>query len=196
MNREIKYQWSNFLLTGYKKEKPCWEIILINSPVRQFLAFKIHHAQADGYSVLHILDRLTANSSPYLVKDFRESPLQRLKLLLEGPKNLGRLLGNPHHPFCVKVSSEKHEWMVSFSSFPLDKLKQVRKTHGVHMASVNLTIISGAMREFLKNQMEVNDIPEFIKVGNTLPWPRHPSRDQMVPNSDKMCNHWYVENIP
>lgn len=185
---------AEWMTTGYKKNTPCWEMILISLESYQYLAFKIHHAQADGYSLLHILDRLTSNTSPYLVKDFQEGPLVRLKQLLEGPMNLARLAGTSRNPFSVKPSAEKYEWMVSFTSFPLQELKEIRKAHRVHIASVILTIMSGAIREFLKNDMDVEEIPEYIKVGNTLPCAKHPSRDGAIPNKDKLCNHWYVVN--
>lgn len=66
---------SKWILTKYKTNSPCWEIMLV--PLRAInqtaLAMKIHHAFADGYSVLYILDKLTQNTSPYLVKDFTDS---------------------------------------------------------------------------------------------------------------------------
>jgi hypothetical protein len=66
---------STWILSKYQKSSPCWEIIVV--PLRTTnetaVAIKLHHAIADGYSLLYILDQLTENaSSPYLVKDFNQ----------------------------------------------------------------------------------------------------------------------------
>jgi len=74
---EVVAEW---LLEKYSKDSPCWELILVplESANETAVAFKIHHAFADGYSVLHILDKLTENQSPYLVKDFESNCIQQV----------------------------------------------------------------------------------------------------------------------
>jgi hypothetical protein len=79
---------------SYAKFSPAWELMVIpvtasnnnglfsatnDAQVQDDLiqetviAFKIHHVFADGYSLLHMLDILTGNRSPYLVKEANES---------------------------------------------------------------------------------------------------------------------------
>lgn len=71
---------SEWILEKYKENSPCWEIIIIPMRATNQTAFaiKMHHAIADGYSLLYILDQLTDNTSPYLVKDFDDTFGQRV----------------------------------------------------------------------------------------------------------------------
>lgn len=192
---------ADWLLNGYPENRPCWELVLVTGHSEAFgetfaMAFKIHHALADGYSLLHILDKLSSNTSPYLVKDFPESGFTQFCQLLEAPLNMSMVSGMPveKNPFRVK-SIKPYQWMLSFTSFPLDKLKDIRRKDDVHMTSVILTIIIGALRQHILaggvEGVTDKDIPEKFTIGNTLPWPRHPSRQSGLANRDKICNHWY-----
>jgi len=60
-----------FLFEWMKKSygvKPPWQIAIIECRKKRFLAFKIHHGLADGYSLVHILDKLCSTNSLNLVK--------------------------------------------------------------------------------------------------------------------------------
>jgi len=79
----------NWMEKNYVEFSPAWELMVIpiyanNNATDESLiegetvqetviAFKIHHVFADGYSLLHMLDALTGNKSPYLVKESNES---------------------------------------------------------------------------------------------------------------------------
>ncbi|CAL8143428.1 unnamed protein product [Orchesella dallaii] len=190
----------------WKQLKPCWEMILVplnrngGANEQTGIAFKIHHAFADGYSLLHILDRLTGCKSPYLVKDFKEGMLTQMTQLLEGPLHLGKFGGGEpsRNPFRVRLDSvpegmrRKHEYLLSFTSVNLEDVKRIRRKYNVKMFSVLFTIISGALRRYLLEVEKKEVVPEEYIVGMTLPWPRHPSVQAGTANKDKMCNHWVV----
>jgi hypothetical protein len=73
---------STWILSKYHKNSPSWEMLMVplKATSQTAIAFKIHHAFADGYSLLHIFDRLTDNTSPYLVKDFNDTLVQKVEI--------------------------------------------------------------------------------------------------------------------
>lgn len=71
---------SDWILEKYKENSPCWEIIIIpmKNTNQTAIAIKLHHTLADGYSLVYILDKLTENTSPYLVKGDNDGWGQRV----------------------------------------------------------------------------------------------------------------------
>ncbi|CAL8143426.1 unnamed protein product [Orchesella dallaii] len=201
--------WEEFLvkwmLEKWKDLKPCWEMVLIplasngEERERTGIGFKIHHAFADGYSLLHILDKLTGCQSPYLVKDFEKGWFfTQMRQILEVPLNMGVFGGGgsaSKNPFPVKVNftpEGKHirEFQVSFTTVKLEDVKRIRRKYGVKLASVLLTIMTGAMRRYALEVEGREEIPEEFLGALTLPWPKHPTRQPGTRNKDKLCNHW------
>jgi len=70
----------------FRPKTPLWELVLVQlsfdkSKLEEYetlLLFKIHHCLADGYSFVHIVDTLTGNSSPYMVKEYEEDFLSKV----------------------------------------------------------------------------------------------------------------------
>jgi len=76
-----------FLEEKFNEKSPLWEIIIHNLPLtcnteehETIFLFKCHHCLCDGYSFIHIVDKLTGNSSPYLVKEECDSFYQKVSL--------------------------------------------------------------------------------------------------------------------
>lgn len=196
-NESLEEFISRWIVEPYKKDKPCWSLAVIRKPSNYTaILFKIHHAFCDGYSLLHILDKLCAGGSnaPYLVKPYNEGVWKHLKQYLEAPLNLGKMGGatpesNPFRVHLPPSPQKSYDWMFSFTSFNLEDMKQLRKRcGGIHMTAIIWTIVGGALRRFLME--EGVEIPEYILVGNTIPVPNHPAMLKETRNKDKMCNHW------
>jgi hypothetical protein len=66
--KEVIAKWFQ---TQFKEGLPLWQVLyLVDIEENQsFLAVKAHHGLMDGYSLVHVLDKLTGNSSPCLVKE-------------------------------------------------------------------------------------------------------------------------------
>ena len=65
-----------WLANGFKENTPMWKMTLITDTGtvnENVILFKLNHSCGDGYNLVHVLDTLTDNTSPYLVKDFEES---------------------------------------------------------------------------------------------------------------------------
>lgn len=61
---------------------PPWEILVCNDiqgVPGSMIVIKIHHALADGYSMVSIIDQLTGNRSPYIVKPWVLSPWRKVR---------------------------------------------------------------------------------------------------------------------
>lgn len=189
-----------WMLIGYPEKRSRWQVVLVSlSENVTALAFKMDHNLIDVYSFVHILDKLTGSKAPYLVKDFQESFWGQMKQMIAGPTYLGLMKGLPRgqNPFqctyTVSSPERKQEWMYSFTSFPLDELKELRKLNGnVRIASVIFSIIVGALRRFLVEVEGVkeDELPLETKMGNSLPWPRHPAMNETIRGPDRLQNHW------
>jgi hypothetical protein len=77
-----------FLEQKFQDKSPLWEIMLLNLPLtcnteehETILLFKNHHCLADGYSFIHIVDKLTGNASPYFVKDEDDTLFQKVSFV-------------------------------------------------------------------------------------------------------------------
>ncbi|XP_037032515.1 uncharacterized protein LOC119071658 isoform X1 [Bradysia coprophila] len=189
-----------WMLIGYEEKRSRWQVAIIPlSEDTTAVAFKMDHNLIDVYSFIHILDKLTGSKAPYLVKDFRENFCGKFKQIIEGPTHLGAMKGLPReqNPFhCIyPVSSpeRKKEWMFSFTSIPVDDMKVLRKWNGsVRMASVIFTILVGALRRFLIEEVKFkeHELPLEIKMGNSLPWPKHPAMNENLRGPDRLQNQW------
>lgn len=85
----------SWMLEKYEENSSCWEIIVVGwvGFDKTVVGFKIHHAFADGYTLLYILEKLTGNSSsPYLVKDFEDSVGKRVRYLIHSLPKFGNKL--------------------------------------------------------------------------------------------------------
>jgi hypothetical protein len=73
---ELEEFVENFADSNDYGEKPNWEILLIHlknyeddpSP-KTVIVFKLDHGLGDGYTFVHMVEKLTGIKSPYLVKD-------------------------------------------------------------------------------------------------------------------------------
>jgi len=65
----------NWFQAEFKEGYPLWQILLLKDEENHqtFVGIKAHHVLMDGYSFVHMLDKLTGNASPCLVKDDEES---------------------------------------------------------------------------------------------------------------------------
>lgn len=199
-NESLENFLARWMIIGHPEKRSRWQVAIIPLPENTTaVAFKMDHNLIDVYSFVHILDKLTGSKAPYLVKDFRENFWGKLKQIIAGPTHLGVMKGLPRdqNPFhCIyPVSSpeRKREWMYSFTSFPLDDLKALRKLNGsVRMASVIFTILVGALRRFLIEVENVreDELPLEVKMGNSLPWPKHPAMNDNIRGPDRLQNHW------
>lgn len=100
---------------------------------------------------------------------------------------------NPFRLINLPDSEQNYKWMFSFTQFPLDKLKHVRRLNGnVQMTALIWAILNDAMLQYLLAEQDksLEDVPEYIFVATTFPWPQHPAKMEESNNNEKICNHW------
>lgn len=67
----------------YKLNKQTWGAALVfnrNIEEDSFLLVKICHTAGDGYNLIHFLDTLTDNKSPYIVQELQDSLWDKVAL--------------------------------------------------------------------------------------------------------------------
>jgi hypothetical protein len=84
--KELEELVGKFVDTNDYGEKPNWEILLIHVQqsskeeglCKTVMVFKLDHGLGDGYTIAHLVERLTGINSPYLVKEKHWSSLERV----------------------------------------------------------------------------------------------------------------------
>lgn len=193
-NESLEGFLRKWIVEKYKEKKPCWEMVLLKSSKKTMcVVLKIHHSICDGYTLLHILDKLTGVNSPYLVKPFKETCLKEAKLMLEAPLSFGKAMDNgdkSKNPLKVSLTDNPEEnlqqWMFSFTSLSMEEMKELRRRSNCRMIALIWALVGGAIRRFLVESGI--EFPEFIGVSTTLPWPDHPA--MVTTSKPPMCNHW------
>lgn len=146
----------------------------------------MHHGLIDGYGFIHIIDKLTGNTSPYLVHPERESLFQNLNLFFNAPKILitfARQMAKTPDIFCpLKKSPQNTTWFISLQTLNLNVFKKVRRLTSTHFHSVVMSMVIGALRRHLQENEKDVKIPQSIITASSLPWPNHPRTT--------LLNHW------
>jgi hypothetical protein len=84
--KELEELVGKFVDTSNYGEKPNWEILLIHVQQgskeetlgKTVMVFKLDHGLGDGYTLSHLIERLTGTKSPYLVTEKHWSFLERV----------------------------------------------------------------------------------------------------------------------
>ncbi len=72
---------SKWFGSPYAENSAPWEVILIRTPPKDetVVVYRVSHSLSDGYNMINLLDVLTGNKAPYLVKDFDDSWLDKVQ---------------------------------------------------------------------------------------------------------------------
>ncbi|CAL8101254.1 unnamed protein product [Orchesella dallaii] len=179
----------------FEDGKPLWQVVLLHLPssepnseinVETVVLLKMHHCMTDGYGFIHIVDKLTGNTSPYLVTHEKETLFQMVKASFFGPKTLMdyviEVARTPDLFYPLK-DRKNAQWFMSLNTLDMKKIKDVRRRTKAHFISVMMTLMIGALRRYLHDTYgKDKEIPNNIWTANSLPWPGHP-RNSLV-------NHW------
>lgn len=116
--------------------------------------------------------------------------VDQVKYILTGPKPVFSKMGclafsrNSQSPYTTVLQSapKPHPWNMSFATLDLNTVKKIRKATDTHFVCLMISAQFGAMRRLLLETKSEKELPEFLWVGSSLPWPQHPR---------KLTNHWY-----
>lgn len=70
---------------------------------------------------------------------------------------------------------------MSFSTLNLSQIKSIRKAADSHFICVMIAAQFGALRKLMLETKQDSELPEFLWIGSSLPWPGHPH---------SLTNHW------
>lgn len=67
------------------ERQPCWQVVILrrgqeHDHEETIMSIKMHHGMMDGYSLVHMVDKLTGSKSPYIVKPKTESILTKVRI--------------------------------------------------------------------------------------------------------------------
>lgn len=177
--------------------QPCWQVLILRKgsngdKEETIISIKMHHGMIDGYSIVHMIDKLTDSKSPYIVTKFKNENLwTKLRHILEGPALAFDVFlrmkpwkkdllsqGNPFQP----------DWTMSFSTLDqLQVVKEIRKKTGAKFSTVMMSAVTGALKRMYMEDKQVGfeDLPDNIWMESPLGWPDHPS----MTKGGRFCNH-------
>lgn len=93
---------------------------------------------------------------------------------------------NSQSPFkeAARSASSKDpnfQWYMSLTTLDLGTVKMIRKATDVHFICLMISAQFGALRRLMVETKKESELPEFLWIGSSLPWPSHPHA---------LTNHW------
>jgi hypothetical protein len=178
------------------REKSLWEAVLYTNcniegnNIKTAAVLRIHHAMADGYSLLKIANALTDDKNVF--ENLPKPNITKLSALGMVWLVLKLCLRAPIDVLSVVLSSlfmEQHEWKIpqdnmkgeghrAIKDMPLAEIREIGIKHGVRTTAVLFAALTGGIKKY----MEVNGttIPKRFTVMCPFPLPSHP---------DHLTNH-------
>lgn len=169
-------------------ERPTWMIKLIPNEITKetTVLWKLHHGICDGYTILHLVGKLSGQAAPYMYKDPVPPLLKRIKVLVQFPYlalepwlKMYQLRRDGKTLLVEPLESAKEEkWLISFCTLDLETVKGIRRATRTNFVSVLMSIQIGALRSFLKeinpNSSVLKQVPLETFLGHSMGWPKHP----------------------
>jgi diacylglycerol O-acyltransferase / wax synthase len=144
---------AGWMATPLDLSRPPWDLHVVTGlPDGEFgLLFKLHHSLADGAGAVALAGRLFDQSPP--ARPAADPPVPSHDLLQQGLELMSRAgtvlraARRPPAPSLVRASSTGRR--LAFVQLDLADVKQIRKQHGGTTNDVVLTVVSGALRDWL-----------------------------------------------
>ncbi|CAL8099381.1 unnamed protein product [Orchesella dallaii] len=176
--------------------QPCWQVIILRrgpeyDREETFVSIKMHHGMIDGYSFVHMIDKLTGGKSPYIVTSpENETIFTKIKHVLQGPALAVNVLMRNVRTDVVARQGNPFEtkWSMSFSSLNLDIVKRIRRKTNAKFATIMMTAATGALKRlYMEDRQHLFDsLPEQVWIESPLGIPKHPA----MTKGGKFCNHF------
>lgn len=150
--RRFEAYVSGWLATPLDLSRPPWDVHVVTGlPDGEFaVLLKLHHSLADGAGAVEVAGELFDQSLPTRPA---APPPPAPDLLSQGRELLGRAstvlraTRRPPAPSLVNANSAGRR--LAFVRLDLDDVRQIRKQHGGTSNDVALTVIAGALRQWL-----------------------------------------------
>jgi hypothetical protein len=162
------------------------------SHAKFLIVCRVHHAICDGYSILKMNMVNWSGAEPAVVP---KAPFVQKSTWTKMGLYLGILLFSPYYQFKqfvldvdrnfwhISRSKLSREWLTICSEKVSTKgMKEVGRTQGVSTTGVLLAGIGGAIRRYLIETGQSNEIPRVMRSLAPMPWLGHPM--------DGLVNHW------
>lgn len=81
----------------------------------------------------------------------------------------------------VEKPSDAQQWFMSLATFDLNTVKLIRKATDSHFICLMISAQFGALRRLMLETQVEQELPEYLWIGSSLPWPNHPHA---------LTNHW------
>ncbi|XP_035711263.1 uncharacterized protein LOC110854514 isoform X2 [Folsomia candida] len=166
---------------------PLWEILIAHRPDETILLFKIDHGLCDGYTFIHLVEKLSGVAQPYLVSDKMTPFLTRLNYIVQLPLTLRELVtgwrrGGGAIRYRTRannaVTAVGEAWMISMVTLDLMKVKEIRRKLGYRFSTVCAALLVGAWARWVKDEGECETDFLMGEEGchclSPVGWPGHP----------------------
>jgi len=201
--------WELLIIRNYEPQDPCVCIDFKNFGKKERLApseigfedrstgkflllFRIHHALADGYSILKLLCTKVCNEPSATLP---QPPVSKSSCASTFLLGLNMLLFTPYYhlrQFVIDVDRNgwhsgqlklTHKVHMAFSErISLDRLKGIAKKQQVSLTVLILALWGGAFHRFLETARKDFKIPKYMRALAPMPWAGHPFQG--------LINHW------
>lgn len=179
----------NLLCGTFEARRSPWDMTLIpgvmlNGELSTFLIIRSHHALADGYSLLFLVQRLFGESRPRAPLTPKCTSLEIgyfLRLPYKVLRIFGELAHNTASSFLWKIpeTQKSREWSI----YQGDRVKvtsiiKIKRHFGVSFTAVVFSLLCGGLQRFIARHGKgpgIRALPSAI----TVPVKSHP---------DKLCN--------
>jgi diacylglycerol O-acyltransferase / wax synthase len=143
---------SGWMATPLDLSRPPWDVHVVTGlPDGEFaVLLKLHHALTDGAGAVEVAGALfdqAAPSRPRAAPPPEPDLLTQGRELVERASTVLRATRRPPAPSLVHANSAGRR--LAFVRLDLDDVRQIRKQHGGTTNDVALTVVAGALREWL-----------------------------------------------
>jgi hypothetical protein len=146
---------SGWMSTPLDLSRPPWDVHVVTGlPDGEFaVLLKLHHALADGAGAVEVAGALFDQTTPSRP---RPAPPPRPDLLAQGRELVERastvLLAARRPPAPSLVNANSAGRRLAFVRLDLDDVRQIRRQHGGTTNDVALTVVAGALRDWLSSR--------------------------------------------
>lgn len=160
------------------------------------VVLRIHHAIADGYSIMKLLMSNICGDPLSVVP---KAPVRQISPLTKLLNFTAIIFLTPYYHFLqfffnvdrtvwhlpsYKLTKQWEFTMTERISF--DGVKSISKRQGVCVTATLIAGLAGGIHNFLKYKRQTAKNSRMMKGLSPMPWLNHPM--------DTLCNHWYLAN--
>jgi hypothetical protein len=148
------------------------------------IMIRIHHAAADGYSILKLLsdvggDKSMSTAQPsYRKKSMCRQILEGITLIFRLPYDATSTVVrgmDPMSQFHLPEAKLSRKQNAAFTQrIPLSYIKEIKDAYKVSFAGIVISALAGALRSLMEERGV--KVPEYVSLVTPMPFPGHPNK--------------------